>query len=137
SRCVVSVLLVLCGVVVSALPGFSLALSNRIRPAALARLNSLALTIGPALILMGLLISATVGVAHLMTGSTSMRYDAHLAPEGIAGSMISMAILGFVTARLASLARRAHRGRRIARPDGWMGEHRLLGEHELVVLPVA
>ena len=130
-----SVLLVLCGALAMALPGAGLVIAGHGRPGVLARLGLLALILGWALVLAGLGLAVAVGVVHLVTGTSLLVFEGHLAPGGIIGSALSAMVLMVAVTRAVHAVRREQVGRRLARPDGWLGHHRRCTDHDLVVLP--
>ncbi|MDE0805278.1 MAG: M48 family metalloprotease [Acidimicrobiales bacterium] len=99
-----------------------------------ARLSTVALSLGLVCVMAALATSATIGALHAVT-RVADDPATHLAPEGIVGACVSAILLTLMLIRGATIALRARRVRRDARAEGWLGEHRNDGSHDLVVLP--
>lgn len=125
------------GVIALVLPGARPSVSLRGDPRRFAVLDTAALALGLASIVVGLGLSVAIGVLHVAAGTALASYEGHLAPGGIAGSAASGIALGLLAFRLGAVGRRARRGRRVAYADRWLGHHHDRGDHELVVLPTA
>lgn len=99
-----------------------------------ARLSTIALALGIGCVVAALATSATIGALHAATGVADDPAP-HLAPEGVVGACVSAIVLVVMVVRGALIASRARRVRRASRAEGWLGEHRSDGTHDLVVLP--
>lgn len=130
-----TVILVACGLIALALPGFRLALARRVQPRWFVSLDGLALLLGMLSVLFGLTLSVAVGVVHLAVGTSLLRFGGHLAPGGIITSACSGALLAVLITRITRAALRARSAARLARPECWLGYHEHRDDHELVVLP--
>ncbi len=130
--------LVLSGLALVAFPGLLRPLGRRLSPRRWARLCAAALTSGAAVFEFGLILYAAptvlsaVGVPAL--ASACERMISGIAPGGTVAGWVA-AGLALVAAGLgsASLAR-GHQIRRLARVEPWLGEHQVLGSHDLVTL---
>ena len=130
-----TVLLVLCGAVALSLPGLRQGLAPRAEPRWSVRLDAMALALGLLSILVGLVLSLAVGLVHLAVGSSPWYDGGHLAPGGLAVSVVSATLLFVLATRMVRAGRRARRAARTARPEGWLGQHERRYDHDFVVLP--
>ena len=119
------------------LPGLRFGWSVGGNPHRLATLDLAALSVGLSSIVAALVLSIAVGGLHVVAGSELATFGGHLAPGGIVVSAASGLALVLLAARLATLVKRARRGRRAAYADQWLGSHHDRGDHELVVLPTS
>lgn len=128
-------LLVLCGAVALSLPGLRPGLAPRAEPRWSVRFDALALALGLLSIFAGLVLSLAVGLIHLAAGSSPWYVGGHLAPGGVAASVVSAALLFVLVTRMVRAGQRARHAARLARPEEWLGQHERRHDHDLVVLP--
>lgn len=132
-----SVTLIVLGGIALVLPGLRPSFVLRGNPAWFAVLHALSLLLGLVALLVGLGVSAAVGVIALVVGAPAARLGDHLAPGGVivdAAAALALLVLG---SRALVVARRTRRLRRAARAEAWLGEHRREADHVLVVVPTA
>ena len=129
-----TVLLLLVGLVSVALPGVRLRVVDP-EPRWFVRLTVVALLLGLACLGMALVLSMTIGALYAMTGASDSP-GVHLAPEGGVGAVVAAGLLAVFASRAVSICVRARERNRCARAEGWLGEHRPDGSHDLVVLPI-
>lgn len=131
-----TILLLLIGLAAIALPGLRPATLLRSDPRVFTRLAAASVGAGLISILIGLLLSVSVGLFHLEFGHQDTSAD-HLAPEGAPGALVAAVVLVVLGARTILLASRSHRARRRTQPDEWLGHHQPAAEHQLTVLPTS
>ncbi len=131
-----TVAFVACGLIALALPGVRPALSLRGDPRWFTRLDALALVLGLAAVLLGLTVSVSGGVAHLLTGA-SLPFRSHLSPGGLMAPALSLPVLIILLGRLRRAVREARQARHVAQVEPWLGQHEDADGHDLVILPTA
>ena len=131
-----TVLLLLLGLAAIALPGIRPRPLIEASPRWYTRLSVLSSVAGIAGVVCAASLSTFVGVVHLLLGVPSTPVD-HRAPEGSLGAVVAAGALAWVVVRSAIFAARVRRMRRACRADGWLGEHGIVGDVDLVVLPTA
>ena len=129
-----TILLLACGVLAIAMPGIRPRAMLAAAPRGFVRLAVLSVGLGALAIVGALLLSASVGVMHLLLGVAVTPVD-HLAPEGAVGSSAAAVALLWIISRSTLLMYRAVRGQQDGRVDAWLGEHEPAGELDVVVIP--
>lgn len=131
-----TVLLLLLGFAAIALPGIRPRPMLEASPRWYMRLSVLSSVVGTVGVVCAASLSTFVGVVHLLLGVPSTPVD-HLAPEGSPGAAIAAGALAWMLVRSAVFVSRVRRMRKACRADGWLGDHDLVGDVDLVVLPTA
>jgi Peptidase family M48 len=134
-----SVILVVAGLGLLVLPGVVAPLGRHLQASEWRRLNRVAIRLGFVMVAVGLVLAAV----PLVLDGAGVEFVAevchHLlgpaAPGGVitGGASLSISIVLFAVAGAARL--RSRRLQRVARIDGWLGDHTRLPEATLVVLP--
>lgn len=117
------------------LPGMRPCLSLRGDPRWFVRLDALALGLGAAAMVSGLVATAVVGAAYAAFDASVPWYGTHLVPGGLAASLLSAAALGIAATRAARLLGGMRRARSAARIEGWLGRHQRCTDHDVVFVP--
>jgi Zn-dependent protease with chaperone function len=134
-----SVVLVLAGLGLLALPGVAAPIARQLRPSEWRRLNRIAIGLGVVALQFGLVLAA-VPTLLSAAGIESVAHACHHLPGPVppGGAVTGWAS---ATASLALFAvalvvhRRSRRLQRAARIEEWLGEHRRMSGARLVVLP--
>jgi Zn-dependent protease with chaperone function len=134
-----SVILVVAGLALLVLPGAVAPLARQLQASEWRRLNRVAIRLGFVMVAVGLILAAAPLVLDAAGVESVAEVCHHLlgpaAPGGVITGWASLSISIVLLAAAGAARRRSRRLQRVARIDGWFGDHTRLPDATLVVLP--
>lgn len=133
--------LLVAGLALVALPGWTAPLGRRLAPRDWALLSAASLRTGLTAVRLGLVVTALPAVMGAV-GGPGLAAACHqllgpVAPGGLVTAGVSLTALVVIQARIVRARRRCRRVASRMRVEPWLGRHHDRDDHELVVVPTA
>lgn len=131
--------LVVAGLALVALPGWTASPGRHLAPQQWARLTVASLAVGLLAVHLGLLMTAAPTLLRAV-GVDDLARLCHqalspLAPGGAVVGSISAAVIVMLALRMLRALRHSRQARRTLRIESWIGDHADRSDHELVIIP--